>query len=198
MVSGFTGMSRTKGFTIWFTGLPCSGKTTISTALKKSLAKQGLPVEILDGDVIRKGLSKDLGFSKEDRESNIERAAFVASLLSRNGVATLVSFVSPYRQSRDNARKLIHSFVEVYLKCPLEICEQRDVKGMYRLARRGEIKNFTGISDPYEEPLQPEITLDTNCLNITDCVKNILEYLQLHQIILAAPFDGPMSRSERT
>ena len=119
-------------------------------------------VERLDGDVVRQSLTRDLGFSKEDRDKNIERVTFVAKLLSRNGVATLVSFVSPYRGKRDRAREETTNFIEVFVKCPVEICEERDVKGMYKKARKGEIKEFTGVSDPYEEPLNPDLILETD------------------------------------
>ena len=135
-------------------------------------------VERLDGDVVRRTLSRDLGFSREDREENIRRVAFVAKLLTRNGVAVLTSFVSPYRKMREEARKEIGDFVEVYVKCPLEVCMQRDVKGMYKKALVGEIKNFTGISDPYEEPLNPEIVVETDKEGVEACVNKILRKLE--------------------
>ena len=128
-----------KGFTLWFTGLPCSGKTSLSDVVEAALRSAGQRVEHLDGDVVRQGLSKGLGFSKEDRRINLERVAFVASLLSRNGVAALVSFVSPYRSMREDARSKNENFIEVYVRCPLTVCETRDVKGMYKKARAGEI-----------------------------------------------------------
>ena len=165
------------GFTLWFTGLPCSGKTTISDAIGKKLKDAGLKVERLDGDIVRKSLSRDLGFSKEDRDKNIERVTFVSKLLTRNGVITIVSFVSPYRQKRDEARQEIGDFIEIYLRCPVGICESRDLKGMYKKATLGEIKDFTGISDPYEEPLNPELTLNTDEESVSECVKRILKYL---------------------
>ena len=154
--------SKAQGFTLWFTGLPCSGKTTISNIVEKELRKRGLSVESLDGDEVRQHLSSDLGFSKEDRDKHIQRIGFIAKLLSRNGVATLASFVSPYKAIRDHVRSEIENFVEIYVKCPVEVCIQRDVKGMYKKALAGEIKNFTGISDPYEEPLNPELILDAD------------------------------------
>ena len=154
--------SGEKGFTLWFTGLPCSGKTTISDIIEKELRERGLNVEALDGDEVRRNLSKDLGFSKKDRDTHIMRMGYIAKLLSRNGVATLAAFVSPYREIRDHLRSEIENFVEVYVKCSVETCIERDVKGMYKKALAGEIKNFTGISDPYEEPLEPELVVDTD------------------------------------
>ncbi len=150
-----------KGFTLWFTGLSGAGKTTISTIVEQQLRGRGLNVEALDGDVVRTHLSKGLGFSKEDRDTNILRIAFVCKLLTRNGVATLASAISPYREIRDQARSEIGNFIEVYVKCSLEECVKRDVKGLYEKALRGEIANFTGVSDPYEEPLNPELVIDT-------------------------------------
>ncbi|MDF2958036.1 MAG: Adenylylsulfate kinase [Candidatus Alkanophagales archaeon MCA70_species_1] len=172
------GRKRERGFTLWFTGLPCSGKTTLADAVAEELRRRGLRVERLDGDVVRRTLSRDLGFSREDREENIRRVAFVAKLLTRNGVAVLTSFVSPYRKMREEARKEIGDFVEVYVKCPLEVCMQRDVKGMYKKALVGEIKNFTGISDPYEEPLNPEIVVETDKEGVEACVNKILRKLE--------------------
>ena len=151
-----------KGFTLWFTGLPCSGKTAVADKVAEALRERGLRVERLDGDIVRQSLTRDLGFSKEDRNENIRRVTFVAKLLTRNGVAVLTSFISPYREIRDEARQEIGNFVEVYVKCPVEVCMERDVKGMYEKAIKGEIKEFTGISDPYEEPLDPEILLESD------------------------------------
>lgn len=151
-----------KGFCLWFTGLPCSGKTTVADALAEKLIAKGMNVERLDGDIVRQSLTRDLGFSKEDRDMNIERITFVSKLLSRNNVATLVTFVSPYIAARDNARKECTNFVEAFVDAPLEACEERDVKGMYKKARQGIIKDFTGIDDPYENPPNPEIVLATH------------------------------------
>jgi len=167
-----------KGFVLWFTGLPCSGKTTVADALAIRLKEMGQNVERLDGDIVRQSLTKDLGFSKEDRDKNIERVTFVAKLLSRNSVATLVSFVSPYRQERKYAKEETTNFIEVYVKCDVEECKHRDVKGMYAKALRGEIKDFTGVDDPYEEPLKPEIVLDTDKETVEESVDNVLEYLR--------------------
>lgn len=151
-----------KGFTVWFTGLPSSGKSTLAKMLEKTLKDRGFSVEVLDGDEVRLRLSKGLGFSKEDRDDNIRRIAFVANLVTRCGGVAITCAISPYRDIRDEARGEIGSFVEVYVKCTVEECIRRDVKGLYRKAISGEIKNFTGISDPYEEPLQPEIVVETD------------------------------------
>lgn len=155
-------MTLNHGFTIWFTGLSGAGKTTISHLVETELRARGLPVEVLDGDVVREHLSKGLGFTKADRDTNILRIAFVSKLLTRNGVVTLVSAISPYREVRELARKEIGHFVEVYVKCPLDACIARDTKGLYKKAIEGTIPLFTGISDPYEEPLDPEILLQTD------------------------------------
>ena len=154
--------AQPEGFTVWFTGLSGAGKTTIAERLDKVLRDRGLKVESLDGDVVRTNLSKGLGFSKEDRDTNIRRIGFVCNLLTRNGVATIASAISPYRDVRDEVRAEIGDFVEVYVKCPLETLQERDVKGLYAKALSGEIKNFTGVSDPYEEPLNPEVTLESD------------------------------------
>ncbi len=151
-----------RGCTIWFTGLSGAGKTTISRLVEAELRERGFPVEVLDGDVVRQNLSQGLGFTKADRDTNIRRIAFVSKLLTRNNVVTLVAAISPYREVREEARKEIGAFVEVYVKCPLEICMARDAKGLYKKALEGTIPYFTGISDPYEEPLEPEIVLYTD------------------------------------
>jgi adenylylsulfate kinase len=171
-------MKTQKGFTAWFTGLPCCGKTTIADKVAEQLRKNGYRVERLDGDVVRQGLTSDLGFSKEDRDENIKRVAFVAKLLTRNGVAVLATFVSPYREQREKARKEIGNFVEIYTRCPVEVCMRRDVKGMYKKARAGEIKEFTGVSDPYEEPLHPELILDTDKESVDEGVQKVLDTLK--------------------
>lgn len=150
-----------EGFTLWFTGLSGAGKSTLAELVEERLHQMGRRVELLDGDEIRKNLSQGLGFSKADRDANILRIAFVARLLSRNGVVAITAAISPYRAIRDQARAEIPRFVEVFVDCPLEVCEQRDVKGLYKKARSGEIKQFTGISDPYEPPENPEIHLHT-------------------------------------
>jgi len=155
-------LTEQQGFTVWFTGLPSSGKTTVARLVERELRARGLRVERLDGDIVRQSLSRDLGFTKEDRDENIERVTFVAKLLTRNGVAVVTSFISPYREKRDQARREIGRFVEVYAKCPVEVCMARDPKGLYQRALAGEIENFTGISDPYEEPLNPEVVIETD------------------------------------
>jgi len=167
-----------RGFTLWFTGLPCSGKTTVAVVVEKELRDRGLNVESLDGDEVRQHLSKDLGFSKKDRDTHIRRMGFIAKLLSRNDVATLGAFVSPYREVRDYLRSEIENFVEVYVKCSVETCIERDVKGMYKKALAGEIKNFTGISDPYEEPLNPEIVVETDKETVAESVEKVLKELE--------------------
>ena len=159
-----------KGFCLWFTGLPCSGKTTVADALAEKLLKQGLRVERLDGDIVRKSLTRDLGFSRKDRDLNIERITFVSRLLSRNRVATLVTFVSPYIAARNKARKECTNFVEAFVDCPVEECEKRDVKGMYKKARAGIIKDFTGVDDPYEIPPNPELVLKTKDETVEESV----------------------------
>ena len=155
-------MSNKTGFTVWFTGLPCSGKTTVADIVAEELKRRGAATERLDGDIVRKGLTRDLGFTKEDRDKNIERITFVAKLLSRNNVAVLSSFISPYKKVRDKVRSEVTNFIEVFVDCSIEVCEKRDVKGMYKKARKGEIKNFTGVDDPYENPPNPEITICTD------------------------------------
>ena len=172
------GNSKTRGFTLWFTGLPCSGKTTVAEVIDKELRDRGLNVESLDGDEVRKHLSKDLGFSKEDRDTHIRRMGFIAKLLSRNNVATLGAFVSPYREVRDFLRSEIEDFVEVYVKCSLEVCIERDVKGMYKKALAGEIQNFTGISDPYEEPLNSELVVETDKETVAESAEKVLRKLE--------------------
>jgi adenylyl-sulfate kinase len=151
-----------KGFTLWFTGLPCSGKSTLARLVAAELARRGCGVEVLDGDVVRTHLSKGLGFSREDRDENIRRIGFVCSLLSRHGAVAIAAAVSPYRATRDQVRATIERFVEVYLATPLEVCIERDTKGMYKKAMAGEIPQFTGVSDPYEPPLHPELTIETH------------------------------------
>ena len=169
-----------KGFTIWFTGLSCSGKSTLSKKLEDALRKRGLAkIEILDGDVVRTNLSKGLGFSKEDRDINIKRIGFVCKLLSRNGVVAIAAAISPYREVRDFNRKEIGDFVEVYCKCPLDVCIERDVKGFYKKALAGEIKNYTGVDDPYEEPLHPEVIIETDRETPEVSVAKIIQKLEM-------------------
>jgi len=167
-----------KGFTLWFTGLSGAGKTTLSQLVQEQLLARGCKVESLDGDVVRTHLSKGLGFSREDRDTNILRIGFVAKLLTRNGVVVLVSAISPYRATRDQVRADIGSFVEVYVKCPLDVCMERDVKGLYKKAIAGEIPQFTGVSDVYEEPLNPEIVVETDKHAPFECARQIVQRLE--------------------
>jgi len=171
-------MEKQKGFTAWFTGLPCCGKTTVADKVADILRSKGYKVERLDGDIVRKGLTSDLGFTKEDRDQNIKRVTFVAKLLTQNGVAVLATFVSPYRERRKKTRKEIGSFIEIYTKCPVKVCMQRDVKGMYKKALAGEIKNFTGVDDPYEEPTNPELVLNTDTETVEESVQKVLNTLE--------------------
>jgi adenylylsulfate kinase len=167
-----------KGFTLWFTGLPCSGKSAVADKVAEILKGKGMRVERLDGDIVRQDLTRDLGFSREDRNENIRRVTFVAKLLTRNGVAVLTSFISPYREVRARSRQEIGDFIEVYAKCSLEECMRRDVKGMYKKAMKGEIKEFTGVSDPYEEPENPEIFLQTDKETLEESVGTVLKRLE--------------------
>jgi adenylyl-sulfate kinase len=163
---------------VWFTGLSGAGKTTLADALIPHLRCAGKKVEVLDGDVVRTHLSKGLGFSREDRDTNIARIAFVAHLLARNGVVVVVAAISPFRKARDEARVTIGDFVEVYVAPPLEACIKRDVKGLYRKALAGEIAQFTGVSDPYEAPLAPEVVIDTSVLSVDEGVSRIVTKLR--------------------
>jgi adenylyl-sulfate kinase len=169
-----------QGFTIWFTGLSGAGKTTISEAIEPLLRERGLTkIEKLDGDVVRTHLSKGLGFSKEDRDTNIKRIGWVAEVLTRNGVCVLASAISPYRDVRDEVRQNVgDNFVEVFVKCSIPELTRRDVKGLYEKAIKGEIKNFTGISDPYEEPLAPDVTVDTEAEELSESVAKVLAKLE--------------------
>jgi adenylyl-sulfate kinase len=167
-----------RGFTLWFTGMSGAGKSTISRALELRLRERGAKVEVLDGDVVRTHLSKGLGFSKEDRDENIRRIGFVCELLSRNGVIAIAAAISPYRAVRDEVRARIPNFVEVYVKCPIEVLAERDVKGLYKRAMAGEIPHFTGISDPYEAPLSPEVTVDSGLETPEQSVEKIWATLE--------------------
>jgi adenylylsulfate kinase len=169
---------KQRGVTIWFTGLSGAGKTTITQAVEKQLRAQAYPVEVLDGDIVRENLTKGLGFSKEDRDENIRRIGFVSHLLTRHGVIVLVSAISPYREIRDEVRQRIGDFVEVFVNAPLAVCESRDVKGLYKRARAGEIKAFTGIDDPYEPPLNPEIECRTDLEELEESVNKVFEKLR--------------------
>lgn len=185
-----------QGFTLWFTGMSGSGKTTLARAVERILRDRGLKVEVLDGDVVRTNLSKGLGFSKEDRDTNIKRIGFVCKLLTRNGVVAVGSAISPYREVRDYIRRDIGSFVEVYCRCPLDVLVQRDVKGLYKKALDGEIDNFTGISDPYEEPLNPEVVADTDKETPERSVARIVRKLEELAYIPEAPQEEEGAYSE--
>src|SRR6266496_6328034 len=165
------------GFTIWFTGLSGSGKSTLSEVIEQHMKALGRNVEVLDGDIVRTHLSKGLGFSREDRDTNIKRIGFVCNLLTRNGVICISAAIAPYREARDWARKEIGNFVEVYVKCPIDVCRQRDVKGLYKLVDEGKIKGFTGVDDPYEEPGYPELVIETDKETIEESIGRIFAKL---------------------
>ncbi len=169
-----------KGVTIWLTGLSGSGKSTIAVELEHALIENRHQAYILDGDNIRHGLNKNLGFSPEDRTENIRRIGEVAKLFTDASIITIAAFISPYREGRDAVRKLLNDgeFIEVYVECPLDVCEERDTKGLYKKARAGEVKDFTGISAPYEKPLNPELTIDSSKLSVEESTREILNYLE--------------------
>lgn len=167
-----------RGFVVWFTGLPSAGKSTLARGLEKELARDGRRVEVLDGDEVRARLTKGLGFSRADRDENIRRIAYVAGLLARNGVVAVTATISPYRDVRAEIRAEIGDFVEVYVNCPVEECIRRDVKGLYGKALRNEIPNFTGVSDPYEPPANPEIMVETHQEGPEDSLEAILTALE--------------------
>jgi adenylyl-sulfate kinase len=167
-----------KGCVIWFTGLPQSGKTTIANIVTDKLRRDGYSVEHLDGDITRKHLTSDLGFSKKDRDENIRRVGFVTEILERNGIIVIASFVSPYYIARKNVRDKAINFIEVFCNAPLSVCESRDTKGMYKKARNGEIEFFTGVSDPYEIPKNPEIELLTDKEKVEECVERVLRFVK--------------------
>ena len=186
-----------QGFVIWLTGLPSSGKTTLALSLATSYRDQGLQVEVWDGDELRQGLSADLGFTARDRHEHVKRVIFISKLLSRNGIVGIVPLISPYRQTREFARSELNRFVEVYVKCPVEECIRRDVKGLYAKALRGEISEFTGVSDPYEEPESSEVTVETNVLSVDECCWRIRtmisdqEYVWVRSSDANVLLDGP-------
>jgi len=193
-----------RGFVLWFTGLPGSGKTSIAKLVLDELKSRGFKVELLDGDWVRKTINPDAGFTREERRKHLIRVAWIARLLARNGVAVLCSFVSPYRDVRSEIRKIVKEevpFIQVYVKCSLEECIRRDPKGLYKRALAGEIKNFTGISDPYEEPENPDITLDTEHLSVGECVSKVIDYLKERNLIKrleGAGSRGPWEKRPRS
>jgi len=173
-----------KGFTLWFTGLSGAGKSTISELVSSELISRGSRLEILDGDIVRENLSKGLGFSKEDRDTNIRRIAFVADLLSRNGTPVITAAISPYREIRREAREMMGDrFIEVYIEASVDACAERDVKGLYAKAFSGEIKEFTGVSDPYEVPENPEVVLKTEEQEPAESAAALIAYLEERQLI---------------
>src|SRR5260221_3628675 len=177
-------MAGEQGFTLWFPGLAGAGKTTISRLLEGHLRERGSKLEVLAGDIVRESLSKGLGFAKEDRDTNIRRIAFVADLLSRNGVPVITAAISPYREIRDEARELMGDrFIEVFVKASVEVCAERDVKGLYAKAFAGEIKEFTGVSDPYAAPENPEIVCDTEGETAEESAEKLLTYLEQRELI---------------
>ncbi|WP_291495688.1 adenylyl-sulfate kinase [Desulfocurvus sp.] len=165
-------------FTLWFTGLSGAGKTTLSRCVYLELRRRGLAAELLDGDIIRTNFSSELGFSRRDRDVNVRRIGFVSHLLNRHGVVSVVAAIAPYALARAQNRELLENYVEVFVNCPLEVTERRDVKGLYARARAGQISNFTGVSDPYEEPRTPEVTCFTDREDVATSVGRVLEYLQ--------------------
>jgi len=183
-----------KGFTIWFTGMSGAGKTTLARIIEAELKNREHKVEVLDGDIIRTNLSKGLGFSKEDRDTNIRRIGFVCNLLTRNEVVAIAAAISPYQELRDEVRNLIGSFVEVYVRCPLDVLAERDVKGLYKKALAGEIKHLTGVDDPYEEPVNPEVIVETDMETPEQSAAKILA--KLEEVMLIAPTVADISTEE--
>ena len=180
-------MQRERGFTVWFTGLSGAGKTTLAQRIVNELKASDMKVELLDGDEVRTNLSQGLGFSKEDRDTNIRRIGYVSRLLSRNGVGVITAAISPYREIRDEVRHLISrdggEFIEVYVQCPIDVLIERDVKGLYKRALAGEIKEFTGVSDPYEEPLDPDVIVKTDCESIEESASKIIAALETRGLL---------------
>ena len=186
----------TPGFAVWLTGLPCSGKTTLAEALKKELRDRGLFPRILDGDALRKTLSADLGYSPEDRKTHIRRVTTMARALVDSGIPAIIAVISPHQALREEARMRIKPLAEVYVRCPLSTCESRDVKGLYRRARNGEIQDFTGISSPYEPPKWPDVVVDTDSMSVPACLDRILVFLEESRFVAEAAW--LVDRKKRT
>jgi adenylylsulfate kinase len=186
-----------RGFTLWFTGLSGAGKTTVAEIVEKELKERGLKVEVLDGDIVRTNLSKGLGFSREDRNVNVLRIGFVANLLTRNGVAVLVSAISPYKEARDQVRRRIIDFIEVFVDVPLEVAAERDVKGLYKKAFAGEIEQFTGVSDPYEPPAAHDLVLKTDEETPEESAKKVIERLEFYGYLWSPSPDTEYNWSNR-
>jgi adenylylsulfate kinase len=185
-------MDQERGFTLWFTGLSGSGKTTIAEVVEHELRERGRRVEVLDGDIVRTNLSKGLSFSREDRNVNVLRIGFVANLLTRNEVAVIVSAISPYKEARDQVRRRIIDFVEVFVDAPLEVCAERDVKGLYAKAYSGEIEQFTGVSDPYEPPAAPDLVLKSAEEEPQESARKVIEKLEFYGYL-----EPPVGTEER-
>ncbi|MEE9270761.1 MAG: adenylyl-sulfate kinase [Candidatus Krumholzibacteria bacterium] len=185
-----------KGFTLWFTGLPCSGKSTLARKVEEVLLERGVNVEVLDGDEVRENLSKGLTFSKEDRDINIRRIGYVCKLLARNGAVAIGAAISPYKAIRDEIRAQHDRFIEVYVKAPIDVLTERDVKGMYKKALAGEIKNFTGVSDPYEAPENPEILVETDKEDVDESLQKIIRTLELMNYVPGADAESEYSDEE--
>jgi adenylylsulfate kinase len=191
------GVENQRGFTLWFTGLSGAGKTTVAEIVEKELKERGLRVEVLDGDIVRTNLSKGLGFSREDRNINVLRIGFVANLLTRNGVAVIVSAISPYKEARDQVRRRIIDFVEVFVDVPLEVAAERDVKGLYKKAFAGEIEQFTGVSDPYEPPAAPDLILKTDEETPEESARKVIEKLEYYGYLWSPSPDSEYNWSNR-
>jgi len=168
---------KEKGFVLWFTGLSAAGKSSVAEAVYTKLSQGGVRIEILDGDIMRKNLTCDLGFSRKDRDENIRRVGFISNLLSRNGVVVVAAFIAPYEEQRRRLKKNVYNFIEIFVDAPIEVCTKRDPKGMYKKANDGEIKLFTGVSDRYDIPNNPDIHLHSSVMTIDECRDVVIEYL---------------------